>query len=182
MLRYLSTDILTIIFFRPHRKVRQSDRYHRCCFCQRQYGCLSALSLHLRMKHPRLVKAMLGMDQAEAVQPIHARSIGAYANDVMTRKLFRPVRSLEEAVHVCATMGYEEETSIPAKTVPTTMGVPESAKQPQPARLRLQASSQRRYSNDSMNTEPSYASAPMSFGANGNNCSFTGYQQQVVQA
>ena len=55
------------------------------------------------MKHTALIRAMLGLGDSETVLPIHARSVGAYANDVMTKKHFRPVCTLEEAVHRCGT-------------------------------------------------------------------------------
>eukprot|EP01138_Halocafeteria_seosinensis_P013630 gb/GECG01013920.1/.p1 GENE.gb/GECG01013920.1/~~gb/GECG01013920.1/.p1 ORF type:complete len:321 (+),score=35.63 gb/GECG01013920.1/:1-963(+) len=83
---------------RIRRKSNEIERDYNCCFCDKRYGSVSALTLHLRHKHPHLVKEMYALGSIQDLLPIHARSVAAFVNDALTVKHVRPERSAEEAI------------------------------------------------------------------------------------
>eukprot|EP01138_Halocafeteria_seosinensis_P013628 gb/GECG01013918.1/.p1 GENE.gb/GECG01013918.1/~~gb/GECG01013918.1/.p1 ORF type:complete len:279 (+),score=25.33 gb/GECG01013918.1/:1-837(+) len=81
------------------RKAHEIVRMFSCCFCSKSYGTLSALTLHLRCKHPKLVRKMMGLAEGEYLQPIHSRSVAAFVNNAMTDKHIMPSCSAQHAMH-----------------------------------------------------------------------------------
>lgn len=80
------------------RKSWQIEKQYDCCFCEKKYGSLSAVSLHLRHKHPFLVKTMMGVGEREELVPLHARSVAAYSNEALGPKHLTPARTAHEAI------------------------------------------------------------------------------------
>eukprot|EP01138_Halocafeteria_seosinensis_P004602 gb/GECG01004708.1/.p1 GENE.gb/GECG01004708.1/~~gb/GECG01004708.1/.p1 ORF type:complete len:284 (+),score=32.67 gb/GECG01004708.1/:1-852(+) len=68
-----------------------------CSFCTKSYDTLSALSLHLRLKHHELVRIMVDVSPSQQLQAIHGRSVAAYVNHCMKPGYYYPKYSPEEA-------------------------------------------------------------------------------------
>lgn len=83
---------------RIRRKSNEIERNYDCCFCEKRYGSVSALTLHLRQKHSSLVKEMYALHSTQDLRPIHARSVAAYVNNALTIKHVRPLRNAEQAI------------------------------------------------------------------------------------
>lgn len=76
------------------------ERPYGCKLCRRRYGTLSALSLHVRIKHEQVVRLMMGLGPRDEVVSLHGRSVGAHMNDTLKDTYIAPRFSLSEALAI----------------------------------------------------------------------------------
>ena len=81
-------------------KAKDIERPYRCTLCRRNYGTLSALSLHIRIKHETIVRLMMGLTANDEMLSIHGRSVGAYMNGWTQDNFIEPRYSLRAAMAI----------------------------------------------------------------------------------
>eukprot|EP01138_Halocafeteria_seosinensis_P001049 gb/GECG01001073.1/.p1 GENE.gb/GECG01001073.1/~~gb/GECG01001073.1/.p1 ORF type:complete len:290 (+),score=35.70 gb/GECG01001073.1/:1-870(+) len=74
------------------------ERPYSCPMCKKGYGTLSAVSMHLRLKHERIVRRMMGLKDTQQVSSHHGRSVAGFINDIHKDSYLIPVCSLDEAL------------------------------------------------------------------------------------
>ena len=80
------------------RATTDIERPYVCPMCEKSYGTLSAVSMHLRLKHERIVRTMMGLNRYQEMSSHHGRSVAGFVNSVQKANYLVPVCSLQEAL------------------------------------------------------------------------------------